>query len=185
MGNLLGDFAKGVDLQRLPDAVVAGLKNHRAVDRFTDAHPLMQEMKSLFSPHRRRFAGIALDVYCDHLLMQFWSQFETRLLADVIDAFYTRMDSAQTLMPNDKMRSVTARMVRYDWFGSYRELDAVGAALDNIARRIRYPNQFGGAMEDIIAHREQLEQGFLEFFPQLIAHVRVLKLEAYPNSEPG
>ena len=36
VGNLLGDFARGVELAALNPAVRAGLENHRAVDRFTD-----------------------------------------------------------------------------------------------------------------------------------------------------
>ena len=75
VGNLLGDFARGVDAEALPPPVRAGLLNHRAVDRFTDSHPLISEMKLGFSRRRRRFAGIALDIYFDHLLMNHWEQF--------------------------------------------------------------------------------------------------------------
>ena len=69
VGNLLGDFARGVDQSKLEPAVLAGLKNHRAVDRFTDSHPEISALRQCFSSKRRRFAGIALDVYFDHLLM--------------------------------------------------------------------------------------------------------------------
>jgi acyl carrier protein phosphodiesterase len=48
VGNLLGDFAKGVKREALNPAVSFGLDNHRAVDRFTDAHESIQALKRLF-----------------------------------------------------------------------------------------------------------------------------------------
>ncbi len=91
VGNLLGDFARGVDVDALPLPVRAGLLNHRAVDRYTDGHTLVLEMKRSFSPGRRRFAGIALDIYFDHLLMRYWERFEQRPLDELIAGFYRRM----------------------------------------------------------------------------------------------
>ena len=69
VGSLLGDFARGIVQDDLPAAVRDGLKHHRAVDAFTDQHPEVLASKRLFSPQRRRFAGVALDIlYYDYLL---------------------------------------------------------------------------------------------------------------------
>ena len=68
VGNLLGDFMRGVREPDLPEAVRLGLHNHRLVDRFTDHHPLVIESRALFSPQRRRFAGQrrgAPDIFAD------------------------------------------------------------------------------------------------------------------------
>ncbi len=178
VGNLLGDFARGVDQDALPPAVLAGLRNHRAVDRFTDAHPLVREMKRGFSPARRRFAGIALDIYFDHLLLQHWPRFEQRDSEVVIAEFYRRMAAGQALMPGANMRRATRRMIEYDWFGSYRDIDAVAESLDRVAARIRFDNQFGNAIEDLKRNHDLIREGFLEFFPQLQQHVAELKLES-------
>ncbi len=177
VGNLLGDFAKGVDYQALPAAIAAGLENHRAVDRFTDAHEDILSLRAYFSPQRRRFAGIALDVYFDHLLMRHWHVFDSRPLRAVIDTFYQRMIKGRVLMPNASMRLTTQRMVEHDWFGSYEEVDAVGYALDRIAGRIRYHNQFANAIEEIEANRIKIECRFLSFFPELQAHIGELGIE--------
>ena len=177
VGNLLGDFARGIDLNRLPRAVLAGLHNHRAVDRFTDAHPRINQMKRAFSPERRRFAGIALDIYFDHLLIQHWQRFEQRHLESLISEFYLRMSAARDLMPHENMRRVTGRMVEYDWFGSYRDIDAVAESLDRVAARIRFSNRFVNAIEDLQRNHEQIRDGFFEFYPQLQQHVSELALE--------
>ena len=177
VGNLLGDFARGVDTDSLPPRVRAGLLNHRAVDRFTDNHPLVTEMKACFSRRRRRFAGIALDIYFDHLLMRHWERFDSRPLEDAIGGFYRRMAAGQSLMPRDEMRRVTRRMIDYDWFGSYRELDAIAESLDRVASRIRFANRFDNAIEDLRANDAMIREGFLEFFPQLQRHVAEQAIE--------
>jgi len=178
VGNLLGDFARGLDADSLPPPVRAGLQNHRAVDRFTDNHPLVLEMKRSFSRQRRRFAGIALDIYFDHLLIDYWDRFERRPLERVISSFYRRMDAGQAMMPGQDMRRVTRRMIDHDWFGSYRELDAIAASLDRVAARIRFANRFVNAIEDLQRNDRLIRQGFLEFYPQLQQHVAAQGIEA-------
>jgi len=177
VGNLLGDFARGVDADALAPTVRAGLLNHRAVDRFTDSHPLVLEMKRGFSRERRRFAGIALDIYFDHLLIDYWERFEQRPLEGLISGFYRRMAAGQALMPGQDMRRVTRRMIEHDWFGSYRELDAIAASLDRVAARIRFANRFAHAIEDLQRNDELIRQGFLEFYPQLRRHVAEQAIE--------
>ena len=181
VGNLLGDFARGIDKLDLPLPIRAGLDNHRAVDRFTDTHPVIRQLKTLFSSKRRRFAGIALDVYFDHLLMKYWAQFDTRDLQQVIEAFYQRMVAGGSLMPNQHMQNTTQRMVDYDWFGSYRDIDSVAHALNRIASRIRFANQFDDAIEDILSNQEVIEQAFLIFFPELRKHISSLAIESRPS----
>lgn len=178
VGNLLGDFARGVDQAALPRAVRAGLENHRAVDRFTDTHPQVQTMKRRFSRRRRRFSGIALDIYFDHLLIRHWEHFEQRDLDNLIAGFYRRMLNGRELMPGENMRRVTRRMVKYDWFGSYGDIDAVAESLDRVAGRIRFSNDFAGAIEELQRHHESIRDGFFEFYPELRRHVESLAIEA-------
>ena len=178
VGNLLGDFARGVDQSALPIAVRAGLHNHRAVDRFTDTHPVVQDLKRCFSRPRRRFAGIALDIYFDYLLLNHWERFEQRELQPLIDSFYRRMSAARPLMPSSDMRQATRRMIEFDWFGSYREVDAVAVALDRVAGRIRFANAFENSIEDLLRHEATIRDGFLEFYPELRRHVEALGLES-------
>ena len=177
VGNLLGDFARGLDQQKLPPAVYAGLLNHRAVDRFTDAHPRVRAMKNAFSPARRRFAGIALDIYFDHLLLTHWPRFERRNPDALIADLYRRMAAGRAMMPGENMRRVTQRMIDYDWFGSYRDLDAVAESLDRVAARIRFANRFGNAIEELTANCALIEDGFFEFYPALQRHVAELAIE--------
>lgn len=176
VGNLLGDFCKGVPLNSLPTTILAGLANHRAVDSFTDQHPLVRQSRLLFSTQRRRFAGIALDVLFDHFLIRHWQQFYPQPFTHYKHQLYRQLAEAEPLMPLAMQR--TMQSVRSDdWFGSYQHLPTVAIALERIAKRIRFSNQFAGVLADIEPNYVCLEQTFLLFYPQLQQHVVQLALE--------
>lgn len=172
-GNLLGDFCQGLDLQSLPVSVQAGVWRHRAIDRFTDAAPQVQHAKTLFSATRRRFAPVIVDVLFDHCLIKHWSQLESRPFAPLCQHIYQQLDQQQALMPMAMAQTVRA-IVQQDWFGSYQQLENIGMALDRIAGRIRFHNQFAGSITEIRQHLPELDQLFLQFYPQLQAYVRQL-----------
>lgn len=168
IGNLLGDFARGVDPDTLPAQVRLGWQHHLAVDAFTDRHPEVLACKRCFSAQRRRFAGIALDVLFDHYLLRHWDRFCDTPSEVFIHEVYRDLERGRYLMP-DTMARTTARMVQQDWFNAYRDLDQVGLALDRIAQRIRFSNRFEGMIEELRPLDATLEAHFLTFFPQLLA----------------
>jgi acyl carrier protein phosphodiesterase len=166
VGNLLGDFCKNLDEKSLSDELKIALANHRTVDRFTDHHDLVKEAKALFSPHRRRFAGIAVDVLFDYYLIKHWSAFSDDPYSEFKKTTYQLIAQGYPLMPQ-RMQVVMTSVVENDWFSNYEQLESTGYAIDRIAQRIRFKNNFAGSLEDIVKNERQLEQAFLEFFPQL------------------
>jgi len=176
LGNLLGDFAKGLDTSRLHPEIYAGLLNHRAVDHFTDQHPIVTDLKRRFSPQRRRFAGITLDVLFDHFLIQHWAQLCSPGFDQFLASTYCDLTNLQNDMPAPMQRTVM-RMVEQDWIRSYNNLEQVGFALDRIASRIRFKHRFDGVIEEVYPLYPELEKGFLLFFPDLQQHISDIKLE--------
>jgi len=175
-GNLLGDFGGKLYSKHLSTAVQNGLENHYLVDKFTDSHETVKQAKSYFSPQRIRFAGIALDVLFDHFLIRHWSQFSETPLARFKQNSYALLNENLSFMPS-KMQQVVTNMTKNDWFKEYETIEGIGIALDNIAKRIRFTNQFSGSIEDINRNYLELEKVFLAFFPELINHVYLKRLE--------
>ncbi len=175
-GNLLGDFGGNLHAPQLSLAVKQGLDNHYLVDKFTDHHSLVKQAKQVFSLQRRRFAGIALDVLFDHYLIRHWLNFNDCSLQDFKENSYYLLNQNLDIMPK-RMQHVISRMIQNDWFKEYETVEGIGLALDNIAKRIRFTNDFDGSIEDIHRHYDELEEVFLNFFPQLIAHVKKQSLE--------
>ncbi|MCW8092530.1 acyl carrier protein phosphodiesterase [Alteromonas sp. ASW11-130] len=175
-GNLLGDFGGTKFVEEVPTAVRNGLENHYLVDKFTDNHSAIKEAKRLFAAQRRRFAGIAIDVVFDHFLIQHWDSFHTEPLAKFKHHSFALLRERIPCMP-PRMQHVISHLTTNDWFKEYESIAGVGLALDNIAKRIRFSNNFEGSVEDISRHYQELEAIFLAFFPQLSQHVRNHALE--------
>jgi acyl carrier protein phosphodiesterase len=171
VGSILGDFTRGVNLSALPGDVRSGVRHHLAVDAFTDKHPDVLASKALFSSQRRRFAGVALDILYDHYLLRHWQGFSQQDRDTFVHKVYRELQTHEYLMP-PRMTAVMRKMVGDDWFGAYEDLDTIGYALDRVAERVRFPNRFGGIIEEIRANDAELESRFLMFFPDLQTFAR-------------
>ena len=176
-GNLLGDFGGKRHVKHLPNTVKNGLDNHYLVDKFTDSHREVKHAKQYFSPERKRFAGVAIDVVFDHFLIVHWQRFSKQPLSDFKYTSYQLLNNRIPVMPA-RMQHVVTSMTKNDWFKEYETVEGVGLALDNIAKRIRFTNTFAGAADDIAQNYDELEAVFLAFFPELIKHVNEFDLES-------
>jgi acyl carrier protein phosphodiesterase len=166
-GSLLGDFRKYIDQRdKLPTGVLAGMEHHRLVDYFTDNSHLLKELRGLFSPGRRRLAGIILDLCFDYFLSRHWSAFTSEDRPAFIRYCYHCLNDYREVMP-ERMQTVVEQMIIHDWLGSYADLDSVGISLDRLSARMRFPNQLAGSVVEIKCNLNRLEQGFLDFFPEL------------------
>lgn len=179
-GNLLGDFGGKRHVEQLPNTVKNALNNHYLVDKFTDSHRLVKEVKQYFSSERKRFAGVAIDVVFDHFLIMHWQKYNLQPLNDFKQTSFALLHKRMLVMP-PRMQHVVKHMTDNDWFKEYETLDGVGLALDNIAKRIRFTNTFAGAVDDIAKHYDELNVVFLAFFPELITHVNQFNLENAKN----
>lgn len=170
LGNLMGDFVKGNKgyFQSLPTSVQQGVLLHRAIDKFTDQHQDVYQLKRLLSPERRRFSGIISDVVFDHLLAKNWSKFSTDSLAEFAIQQHQLLTKHQKLMP-EKMQIMTSRMIAGHWLEGYQLPESIDGALNGISRRIRFNNNLLNAYQEVSPQLEQYQQVFARFFPQLQA----------------
>ncbi len=68
LGSLYGDFVKGPLVGRFSPETEAAIQLHRTIDAFTDSHVLVKRALSRFPGEKRRYAGIALDMFFDYCL---------------------------------------------------------------------------------------------------------------------
>ncbi|WP_414827850.1 ACP phosphodiesterase [Alteromonas sp. H39] len=176
MGNLLGDFRKGEDTNLYSPAVQAGVQNHLLVDRLTDNHPAVRSGRALFSRDTRRFSGVALDVLFDHYLISEWQHYHTEDFDSFKAQCYRRLSLRLQAMP-PSMQPVMTSVIERDWFGHYATYDGTLQAIENLARRVRFPNQFARITQEIAHHDKELREGFRVFFPQLVEEVKRRNIE--------
>ncbi len=175
-GSFAGDFVHGrLDGAGLlgafaPD-LLEGVRFHRAVDSFTDAHPGVARAAARFGPPYRRWAGVLVDVWFDHLLARKWDAHHR----EPLEAFAARVA--------DELRSrrgeLPARshpfldfLLRENLLVAYREEEGAFRALEGMARRIPRVNPLGSASAAIRPLGAELEADFDAFFPEAAAMAR-------------
>ena len=166
LGSVIGDFVRGRIDAALPPKVRAGIALHRAVDAYTDAHAGVAEARALFAPPFRRYAGILLDVWFDHLLARQWTQ----LGEDDLDAFSDRVRDLlamnATLVP-ERMQGFVAYLGANGLPAGYRDTAMIGQALRGMSRRLTRANPLDEALPELVARHAPLQRRFDAFFPEL------------------
>jgi len=171
IGALLGDFAKADISGKYPHEVAQEIMLHRQIDRYTDSHPVVKSALLLFAEPRRRYAGILLDVFYDHVLAQRWASYSTTQRQAFIERFYQALSAHEAILP-DKLRDIMPMMIEQDWLGRYHDLAGVEWAIQRISQRLtRNGHLLREGLEDLRANYVALADGFDVFFPQLMAFV--------------
>ena len=165
-GAYLGDFVRGPveQHQDLPVMIRQGIVLHRAIDAFTDSHPVWRRSGRHLHPTRRRLAGIIIDVLYDHYLCRNWSRFSAVPLEDFAQTCYESLLSRTTWMEEPARRGIR-RMKEQSWLSAYGEPDGIALAFRRMERRSPALAGLARAMDDFTAHDSALETDFLEFYP--------------------
>jgi acyl carrier protein phosphodiesterase len=166
LGALLGDFARADEVERLPPRVRDGVLQHRALDRFTDAHPVFRRSRARIAAPLRRFAGVLIDVFYDHFLARDWQRFgDGRPLRAFTAAQYALLAEHRALLPA-VLRDVAPAMQSEDWLASYAELAGIDLVLLRMSRRLRRDNPLASGGAELRAHYAELEGDFAAFFAE-------------------
>lgn len=172
LGNLLGDFLRGLDKHALPPGVRRGIALHHEVDRFTDTHPVVVRARGRLDPRYGHLRRVLLDVFFDHFLARHWSRFRPDVaLPEFTRRVYGVLRAHVELLP-ERLARMRPRMEAEDWLASYGDLERVDGALSGMARRLRRPRPFAEAGAELRARYAELEADFLEFYPRLAAFAR-------------
>lgn len=162
-GGLMGDFIKGLLPGDLPADLAEGVALHRAIDSFAERHPAFVASRARISPLRRRFGGILIDLFYDHLLAREWARFSPHPLSSFSRELYSAVEAHWAFLP-EGARTVAERMRTQDWLSAYRDIDAVGRAIDRMAiYRMRRSNPLGGGIEEFLRSPEDFLTDFEQF----------------------
>jgi len=168
-GALLGDHVKGrLALERLPPALAGGVRLHRAIDSWTDAHPATRNLLARLTPPWRRYGGVILDVLFDTMLERHWPRFCEISLDQFAADINHLMRAREGEMP-PRMRRFTRWARAVDLWRRYGDRQMLEQIFALLARRHgrAEPLRSGAKLLDWL--EPEIEQGFLRLFPDLLA----------------
>ncbi len=173
LGNLLTDPLKGKAWQGASARIYSGIKMHMRIDSFTDTHTLVSQSKAILTP-RGHLKGVVLDVLYDHFLSLHWDKFCTIPREVFLDDFRFKALESMEYYPQDA-QSIIRRVVGNRQLSSYEHMDGVVDAFRRIDTRLSDRAISKDSCEryiPLIAKvRDELEEKFLIFFPELMQMV--------------
>lgn len=158
VGGLVGDFVKGPLPGILPPDLARGVALHRAIDRFADDHPAFRRSRARIGPARRRWSGVLVDIFYDHLLARDWPEWHPDALPDYTQDIYAEALARSAALPPG-CPPVLQRMASDDWLSAYAQVDGLSLTLARMAARARQPNPLAGAEAELLADAQTL-RGF-------------------------
>jgi acyl carrier protein phosphodiesterase len=174
VGQFIADSVPGRQLNGYPAAVQAGIRAHRAIDTFTDQHPVVRRTTArLRAAGAGKYAGVVSDVFMDHFLACNFPEFSPESLAGFTQRVYAELASQQDGFPAPVQRFFP-HMVQHNWLLHYAGLEGIARALLGLSRRASPGSGMDTATEELRRHYAAYEADFREFFPQLQAYAAAL-----------
>jgi len=173
LGNFIADSVPGKQFENYPLAVQTGIRLHRAIDTFTDQHPVVRRAtQRLRAAGYGKYAGVISDMFLDHFLARNFTTFSPESLAGFAQRVYALLTARQAQMP-PRVQHFLPYMAQHNWLVSYAEVESIGRALNGLSRRASPGSGMETAVVELQANYAAYEADFREFFPQLQQYVAV------------
>jgi acyl carrier protein phosphodiesterase len=171
VGNFIGDFVKGSQWKAYPEAVQRGILLHRAIDSFTDRHPMTDRSVERLRPFAGRWSPPFVDILYDHLLARSWSRHAGEPFEVFAEKTYRSLEKHAADMP-PVLQERVPKMVAGRFLHGYQLRGGVEWVLGSFRRRL--PNDV-----DVVAlgkfffdEVEAFAEDFDAFFPDLVEEAK-------------
>jgi acyl carrier protein phosphodiesterase len=170
VGNFIGDFVKGRNvLEQFEPEIARGIELHRSIDQFTDHHPVVQISKVRLRPKYRHYAAVIVDVFYDHLLSRFWSDYHGETLEKFSHDTYRTLQQNWDVLPA-QVKNLLPYMIKDNWLLNYGTFTGIERALTGMSRRTRHNSRMDESIHDLRENYEAFKSEFQLFFPDLVTH---------------
>ena len=170
VGNFIGDFVKGNQLEKYDAEIQIGIKLHREIDYYTDSHPVVLESKKRLRPKFGHYSPVIVDVFYDHFLAKNWHSYMPVELKKYTTIFYQMIKGYSSVIPQ-AVNNMLVYMSETDWLYNYQFLEGIDRALTGMSRRTKFESKMEVAAKSLEEHYDLYENEFRIFFPQLQSHV--------------
>ncbi|TGE11801.1 acyl carrier protein phosphodiesterase [Hymenobacter elongatus] len=169
VGNFAAEAVRGrAQVLAYPAAVQRGIRLHRFIDSFTDAHPIVRRSTArLREAGLGKWAGVVADMGYDHLLARDFAGFHP---AEPLPAFaqrhYALLQARRHELP-ERLQHMFQYMRRDDWLTGYAQPAGLHRALLGLSRRVPSGAVLATGAAAFLGEAEAYEADFREFWPEL------------------
>lgn len=144
---------------------------HRAIDTYTDQHPVVKQSISRLRADFHKYAGVVVDMYYDHYLSANWDEYSKIDLETFTKSRYSILNNFQSELPSRSAR-LLFYMEKQNWLLSYGTLDGMQQAFNGMSRRTTFVSNMENALVNLEAGYTEFGNEFRQFFPDLQLFVK-------------
>ena len=170
LGQFIADSVPGKQLETYPPAVQTGIRLHRAIDTFTDQHPVVRRgTQRLREAGYGKYAGVISDMFLDHFLARNFTEFSAESLSIFTRRVYAALQAREAEMP-PRVQQFFPHLVQHNWLLGYADPEGIRRALSGLSRRALAGSGMETAVGELERNYAAYEADFRAFFPLLQAY---------------
>ena len=179
IGNFIADHIRGNQFTHFHQQIQNGIKLHREIDTFTDAHEITRKSKRRLNKRYGLYAGIIIDIFYDHYLAKNWNDYSAIPLDVYVNSIYDLLQNQKEILP-EKTIHLLPYMIEHNWLYNYQYKEGIESVLKGMNRRTKNKGQMNLAIEDLKELDKEFEQDFRIFFDDLkvFSHQKLKEIQA-------
>lgn len=166
IGNFMADGIRGKQFEKYPETIQKGILLHRAIDTYTDAHPVFRKSTKRLHERYHHYAGVIVDIYYDHFLAKNWNNYSDEDLEVYISRFYQSMHTHYDLL-SEKAQNILPYMEKQNWLLNYQFIEGIQQILTQMDRRTNNKSNMRFATEELTSYYTDFENEFTIFFKEI------------------
>ena len=167
IGNFMADGIRGKHFESYPLEIQKGIILHRAIDTFTDAHPIFRQSTKKLHEKYHHYAGVIVDVFYDHFLAKNWNTYSNEKLDDFVARFYQSLHDNHINL-SERTKGMMPYMIEHNWLVSYQTVEGINRILTQMDQRTKNESKMRFATNELSEFYPEFEEEFTNFFQELI-----------------
>jgi acyl carrier protein phosphodiesterase len=168
IGNFMADSIRGKSYEVYERDIKRGILLHRAIDSFTDMHPIYRQSKHRLHSKYGHYSGVIMDIFYDHFLAKNWSLYSKIPLEEFTTDFYILLETNYEIL-TDKVKSIIPHMRNKNWLLSYSTIDGMQTIMNQMNHRIKNRVPIDESILELQEYYIEFESEFKLFFTEIQA----------------
>jgi acyl carrier protein phosphodiesterase len=171
IGNFMADSIHGHKPDEFPPLIKKGILLHRAIDSFTDGHPVFRQSTKRLHPVYHHYAGVIVDIIYDHFLAKNWAKYHDVPLEAYAADFYRSLEENQHLL-TERTKGVMPYMINHNWLVMYASTEGIAKILVQMDNRTKNKSGMGRSINELLEFYAEFEEEFTIFFEAVRAFAK-------------
>jgi len=169
IGNFMADSIRGHSYDDYTPEIRKGILLHRAIDSFTDMHPVYRQSKHRLHEKYGHYSGVIMDIFYDHFLAKNWSNYSDVKLEDYAQTFYKLLQDHYDLL-TEKAQGMLPYMLGRNWLVSYASIAGLEMIMFQMDHRTKNRVAMHESIVELQHYYTEFESEFTIFFEELQQH---------------